>query len=259
MKRKPFLHIAGAALICLFLFTVAVGQSSAPKVLAVSDTVPKRPIRDIDQSMIDINASKAEIEKALKDIDWENLQKELRQAIDASKVDLERMKEELRNATKELDAAKLQNSLSKAVKEIDAVEIHRQVEDAVAKIDIAKLNAELKKIHEVDMKKMQNEIRKIKPEIEKSLKDAKANLEAAKVEMEKAKKELVAYNTFISNLAKDGLLDKDEEYTIEYKSGELSVNGKKVSSETQQKYSNFLKNKKDFVIEKSDNGFHINN
>ena len=79
----------------------------------------------------------------------------------------------------------------------------------------------------------------------------------ARVQMEKAAVELRAYKGFIDGLEQDGLISKKEEYKIEWKKGELSINGKKQPASVVEKYSSFLKDRKDFTINKSDDDFNI--
>jgi hypothetical protein len=97
---------------------------------------------------------------------------------------------------------------------------------------------------------MEESLKRIKPEIEKSMQSAKESIE-------KARKELVEYKSFISDLDKDGLIDKDKNYTVEYKKGELTINGKKQSADVVKKYNSFLKDRRDFTIQKDDNDFNI--
>jgi hypothetical protein len=92
----------------------------------------------------------------------------------------------------------------------------------------------------------------MKPEIEKSMQNAKESID-------KAKKELEGYKGLIDGLDKDGFLDKNKNYTIEYKNGELIVNDKKQPDDVVKKYSGFLKDHKNFTIKKDDNDFNINN
>jgi hypothetical protein len=79
----------------------------------------------------------------------------------------------------------------------------------------------------------------------------------AKQSMEKAKTELTGYKSFIDGLEKDGLINKKDSYTIEYKNGELTVNGKKQPAELVRKYNDFLKDRKDFTIKKDNSNFNI--
>ena len=135
------------------------------------------------------------------------------------------------------------------MKEVDAAKIQAEVQASLAKVDMQKMKTQLEKIKDVDFKKMEEELKNIKPEIEKSL----AN---ARIEMENAKKELTAYKDFINDLEKDGLIDKNN-YTIEYKKGELLINGKKQPDNVVKKYSAFLKDRKDFNIKKNSDEFNI--
>ena len=95
-------------------------------------------------------------------------------------------------------------------------------------------------------------MKNIKPEIDKSVAEAR-------VSIEKAKEELVAYKGFIDGLEKDGLINKKENYTIEFKSGVLTVNGKKQPDSVVKKYQSFLKDRKDFTIKKDADDFDIDN
>jgi len=104
----------------------------------------------------------------------------------------------------------------------------------------------------VDFKKIEEDLKKIKPEIERSMADARESIE-------KAKKELLEYKAFIDGLDKDGLIDKDKNYTIGYKNGELTINGKKQPAEVVKKYNSYLKGKKDFTIKKDEDHFNIDN
>jgi len=108
----------------------------------------------------------------------------------------------------------------------------------------------LLQLKDIDFKGMEESMKKMKPELEKSMQNAKESIE-------KAKKELLEYKGFIDGLDKDGLIDKDKSYTIQYKNGELTINGKKQSAEVVKKYNGYLKGKKDFTIKKDEDHFNI--
>jgi hypothetical protein len=149
---------------------------------------------------------------------------------------MKEMKVQLENAMKQIDAAKLQSDINASI----------------AKIDMDKIKMELDKVKEIDFKGIEENLKKMKPEIEKSMQDAKENIE-------KAKKELTQYKSFIDGLDQDGLIDKDKNYTIQYKNGELIINGKKQPANVVNKYGSFLKGKKDFTIKKDKDNFNIDN
>jgi hypothetical protein len=115
-----------------------------------------------------------------------------------------------------------------------------------------KIKVELDKVKDIDFKEVEENLKKMKPEIEKSMQQAKESIE-------KAKKEMLEYKNFIDGMDKDGLIDKDKNYTIEYKHGELTINGKKQPSDLVKKYNDFLKDKKDFTIKKDNDNFNIHN
>ena len=50
-----------------------------------------------------------------------------------------------------------------------------------------------------------------------------------------------------------------ENYIIEYKKGELFINGKKQPDSVRKKYNDFLKDRKDFTIKKDADDFNIDN
>jgi hypothetical protein len=93
------------------------------------------------------------------------------------------------------------------------------------------------------------------------LKDLKPRIEQdlakAKVEIEKAKTELKEYKVFVDGLDKDGVIKKNEPYTIKHKDGELLINGKKASADTYNKYRAFLEKHPSFSIDKDEDDFDI--
>ncbi len=56
-------------------------------------------------------------------------------------------------------------------------------------------------------------------------------MDRARVKIEKAKEDVKEYKVFTEGIDKDGLIKKDETYTIKHKDGELIINGKKASNE----------------------------
>lgn len=79
----------------------------------------------------------------------------------------------------------------------------------------------------------------------------------ARVSMDAAKKELTAYKTFIDGLDRDGLIKKSEPYTIEFKEGALTINGKKQPASVVEKYKSFLNDHQEFTIKKEKDQFNI--
>jgi len=75
-------------------------------------------------------------------------------------------------------------------------------------------------------------------------------------EIDKAKEELKRYQEMISNLEKEDLLNTREDYTIEYRGGELSINGKIQSKEITKKYKKYFR-KETLTIKKQNGDINI--
>jgi hypothetical protein len=287
MKRKfwyqqlPFL-----LLIACFVLTASAWQGHPQqKIFTNTDTVPDshKKVRDIDDALEELEKSRTEMEHSLKDVDWQKMQNEIRSSIrDAqinvekikaeiaetmkaveaekmnasiqkqiTKADLEKIRTDIQKSMKDVDAENIQASIEKAIKDVDMQKLKANLDQSIANIDMEKINRQIEKASRVDMQKMQDDLKKIGPEIEKSMKDARLGLEKAKAEMK-------LYKSFIEDLVHDGLIDKTKDYTIEYKNGDLIINGKKQSAEVERKYNLFLQGRKDFKIKKDSEGFNIN-
>lgn len=247
-KKLPLLVVVSG-----LVLTVAFAQTGSGKnARGTTDTLPEKhkKIRDLDEALLELDRGEAELSKAMKEIDGEKIEREVRASLKSMDIDMAKMKEDLAKAMKEIDMQKMNADLQKALKEIDGEKIKMQVEEAVAKVDMEKVKAELEKVKEIDFSKMRKELENIRPEIEKSMKEARKDIEKARVE-------ITSYKNLVNALDKDGLLNKNEDYKIEYKGNELTVNGKKLSADAVKKYSEFLTGKKEFTLQKEDDDFNI--
>ena len=250
MKRIFLLKQLPIILIVLALVITATAWQGHPgkTTHTITDTIPdKNKVKNIDDALEQLEKSKKELERALQQKDWQN---EMSEAMDKSQFDAEKMKQQIEEAVKQIDAKKMQEDLTKAMKQVDAAKIQADINSSIAKIDMEKIKLELDKVKEIDFKSMEESLRKMQPELEKSMQSAKESIE-------KAKKELVEYKAFIDGLDRDGLIDKDKNYTIQYKNGGLTINGKKQSADVIRKYNSYLKGKKDFTIKKDEDHFNI--
>lgn len=240
------------------------------------DTIPQqkeRKVRDLDEALnqldnLDIKAqidqAMAGVAEAMKHIDAEKLHLEVQNAL--KNVDMEKIKADVDKAMKEIDFDKLQAEIKASMDAVDWKELKAELANAkteiekTKKIDLEEMNRELAKAME--------EIKNIKPELEKELAKAKEELKniqpqiekelaQAKVEIEKAKAEIREYKTFVDGLEKEGLLNKNENYSIRHKDGKLTVNGKEVSSTIYNKYKSFLDKHKTLHIEKDGDSFDM--
>ena len=282
MKRNSLIGRMALVLLGVALVGTAIAWQDQPGKFAganATDTVPSKKVKDIDQAIEELEKSRIELEKTLKNRDWEKdiqasmkefdgekikaeIEKALKE-VDAVKIqadvekalksiDLQKMQAELSEALKEIDGEKIRADIQKALKEVDAQRIKADIEMSLAKVDMEKVKAEMQRIKEVDFKKIEEDMKKMGPEIEKSMAEARKS-------MEQAKAELTAYKGFIDDLHQQGLIDKKKDYTIQYKNGELTINGKKQPESLVKKFSSFLKDRKDFTISKDAGDFNIDN
>ena len=256
LKKFPLLLLAtGLVLTVTFAQTNPGNNKSTNR-----DTVPKKDkkIRDLDEALWELDKGELELSKALREIDGEKIEREIRAAMKAMDVDLLKMQESAARAMKEIDFQKvnvdMQKALAEAQKElstIDTEKMKKEIEQSLAKVDLNKMNAEMQKMKELDLSKMKEELANIRPEIEKSLAEAKKDIA-------KARQEISDYKNLVHALDKDGFLNKNQNYKVEYKNKELTVNGKKLSADAIRKYSEYLGDKEDFTIKKEDDDLNIN-
>ena len=216
-----------------------------------TDTVPKKEkkIVDLDDALDEVNGL---------DMNWGNLKRELSQSmkqLDLGKMQLDKLKD--------LDFSKLSKDLNESMAKVDWSDMKLQLDklkdlhvdlDGLENlknmhIDLGdmheQLQKELKNIH-IDMSGLQEQMKTLRPELEK-----------LKVNMDDLKIQIKEYKDFVDDLDKDGLLKKNEDYTIINKDGELTINGKKASTEVYNKYRSFLEKHKEFTIKKNDDTLNI--
>jgi hypothetical protein len=80
----------------------------------------------------------------------------------------------------------------------------------------------------------------------------KETMEKARQEVDKAKDEVKGFQEMIYAMEKDGLLNTKEDYSIEFRKDELSINGKRQSAEIFNKYKKYFK--KDRLTIRKENG-----
>jgi hypothetical protein len=257
LKKLPLLVIVSALVLTVTFAQSNAGNNKTPG----NDTVPtkQKKVRDLDEALLELDKGEEELRRAMKEIDTEKIEREVREAMKKMDVDMVKMKEDIARAMKEIDAAKISAELQKGLaemqkglKSVDAEKINKEVAASIEKIDMQKMKEEMQVMKEIDMEKMKKDMANIRPEIEKSL-------AAAKKDIEKARKEITSYKNLVNALDKDGLLKKDQNYKIEYKDNQLTVNGKKLSAAETQKYREYLSGKEKFTIQKEDDDFNIHN
>lgn len=256
LKSFPILVMAAGLAVT---FVTSAQNSAGADSTAGTDTIPKKhkQVRDLDEALLELDKGEIELRKAMKEIDGEKIEKEIRAAMKNMDVDMTKMKEDMAKAMKEIDMKKINAEVQKALasvqKELSDVNMEKMkkdIETSLAKVDMEKLKAELEEVKKIDLTEMKKELEKIRPEVEKSLQQAKKDIEKARVE-------ITSYKNLVDALDRDGLLKKADNYTVEYKNNELTVNGKKLSADQAKKYSEYLTGKENFTIRKDKDDFNI--
>lgn len=252
-KQHSNRNILIGIVFCALAVTAMAFQDSAKinkQQQAKLDTVPKNNNIDIEIDMKDVDEtikkSFEQAQKSLKEIDWTKMSKQIEQSmkqIDMAKlqmeidksmkaVDWDKMKDEINRSMKEIDMSKMKFDMDKmrdeiklSLKEINTEEIKKSME-------------ELKKINFDDLKK---EMDKVKVEMELNKDHFKIDMEKFKVDMEKVKAGMGELKEMLSEMEKDGLINKTEGNTIEYKDKELLINGKKQPQGVSEKYKKYFK------------------
>lgn len=237
---------------------------------AMDDTVPKKKterekkIRDLDDVLDELDRTdmkaqmekaQKEIEEAMKSFDKAKIKLEIDRAM--KEVDMDKIRKEVEESIAKVDFKKINEELAQAMKEFDAAKIQREISESLAKVNWDKMKAEMERVKEIDMKKLDEEMEKLNKEMKELGPRIEREMEKAKVEIEKAKAEIKEYKEFVNGLENDGLINKKEGYSLKHKDGELFINGKKASEQIYNKYHSFLEKHKKFNIEKDDDDFDI--
>lgn len=283
MNKQLWTRYIPAAILGTVISVSAIAWQTHPahNLNNTTDTVPDRnkKVKDIDDAIDALDKGRAEMDRSLNKVELDKMQEDIRQAmkeIDAQKikmqvdaamreVDMQKIKTQIDKAMKQIDIQKMQADAQKEIASIDGEKIKAEVERAMKQldkgmdemrrsldnIDMEKIKANVDKSAIEGAKKAQDQLRDLGPTIERSLKQAQLS-------MDKAREELRGYKELIDGLDSDGLLDKKSNYTIEYKKGQLSVNGKKQPDQVVKKYSRILSGHKDFELKKDSDDFNIN-
>jgi hypothetical protein len=242
----------GLTFFVILAFTAMAFQDSSKvnKTLkqARLDTVPKNNIDiQLDMTGVDETVKKSlqEVEKSLKEIDWNKISKQVQLGL--KQIDLAKLQVEMDKSINAVDWSKMKQDIDRSVKAIDMSNLKNDLEKMKIEIDqTAKINSEqirnsleeLKKINFDDMKK---DMDKMKLELDLNKDHLKLNMENMKIDMSKLKTELAEIKEMTNEMEKDGLINKGESNTLEYKNKELYINGKKQSPEVSEKYRKYFK------------------
>ncbi len=210
------------------------------------------------------------IEEAIEEV--ENARQELKRTL---QTEMGRMQKEMEAHMKEFDAQRIKMEIEKSLKDVDFEKIKKEVKESLDKAewrdngefkkemekaekDLEKARVEFEKAKNIDMKKLEKEMAAAREEIKNIGPRLETELKKAEKELEKAKESLKETKNFIDGLAKAGLIDKEKDYTIEHKDGQLFINGQKQPESVYKQFEGYLKNHKELKIKKELDSFQVN-
>lgn len=239
--------------------------------------------RDLDKELRQLDKAQEQLEK-IKDRDWDEIQRKVEESM--QKIDAEKIQQQVDNAMRNIDYEKINRQIQESLKKIDFDKIQRDIDQSLAeekKVNKEEIKREIenakKQVQEAmekedwkeEMKQAQQysrddvkkelenakkELAKVKDELKDQKLNMKKDLENARTEIDKAKAELKDYQEMIYDMEKAGLINTKEDYTIEYRSGDLFINDKKQPQEVADKYKKYV-HKKNIAIKKRDGKLNI--
>lgn len=249
----------------------------------ITDTVPdKAKERDFEKQIRELQKAQQELDRA-RQTDWKKMQEEIQASI--QKIDLKKMQEEIEKSMKELDLQKIKQEIQESLQKIDMekmeqemkaslenlkdADLQKQIREDMEKAkkemsETLKKNKDIQKQIQEEMKKVnketiRQEMEKVKVEMEKVKKEMSENklnitkeLDKAQEELKKAQKEMRDYQEMVYAMEADGLLNTKEDYTIEYRSNGLSINGKEQSAAVTAKYKKYFPKENTTITKKND-------
>lgn len=217
----------------------------------ITDTMPpekKMTAKDLDKLHVELDKAMKLVAEKLKEIDWSKLNLQISESL--KDIDLDKIKNSVEQSLKAVDMAAIEKDVQNALKEVDIQQVNSEI-----KLAMQEAKRELEKVNWADIKK---ELAEAKIEIEKAkleLKDLDLGkiMDEAKAGIEKAKTELKQLKTMLTEMEKDGLIDRKKGFKLEFKDGSLYIDGKQQSQAISDKYRKYAKDGKlDISIGKDD-------
>lgn len=238
---------------CLLIAVVTLSFQNSPFIHAMLDK--SAPLQDT------VPVKKQQNSMTMKEFDRlsENLDKEI--ANQLKQIDLQKIKQDVAISLKEIDFDKIMKEVELSLKDIDTEKILADVKKEIATVKYDDISAETKLAlanAQKELEKAQEEIKNInKEEIRKELENARLQLEKNKDEfrkidlsrimkqaqkgIDKAKLELKQLKEMFTEMEKDGLINQQKGFTINYKDKDLYINGSKQPEQVTDKYRKYFK------------------
>ena len=229
--------------------------------IQMKDIDLKKIQADIEATLKDINFEKikVDVEKSLKDIDVEKIQRDVEASI--AKIDFDKIEKEINLALDKVEITLDKKEMDEVKEELKKakLEMREGFKEADLKKEMEKVKEELKKINRVEIEKdleaARKDIEKARIEIDLDKENLKIDMEKVRQEIDEARLELKGYQEMIYKMEDDGLLDTGKGYSIEYRDGELKINGDKQPDSVTSKFKKYFR--KDVKLEKKNGRFEI--
>jgi hypothetical protein len=211
------------------------------------DTVPKNHEIDINIDLKEmeeiIKKSMEMAQKKLQNIDFTKMQKQIEQSM--KQIDMAKLQMEINNSIKAIDWKKIQTDIDRSMKDIDMskiqMNIEKDVRDAMKNINTAEIKKSMEEVKKINFDDVKKEMENVKKEMELNKDHFKLDMDKLKIDMEKVKIEMGEIKHMTDEMEKDGLINKTESNSIDYKDKQLIINGKKQSPEITEKYRKYFK------------------
>lgn len=244
------------------------------KVIIIDSNGKKTVYNDMDvqEEMNNMGKNLTQALSSIQNIDTNKLKAGIAEAMSA--VDWEKIGDDIDVAMSSVNWDEIGKDIDMAMDKVDWNDIDKQVqqslEQSMKNIDDP---AEREKIH-AEMDKARAEIQKAKDEMARELsiekrKEIRKEMALAKTEMQKAKAEIAKelseknlnpkeHNAFdaerlISKMLYDGIIDKEQGYTVRKENGELYINGQLQHEAILKKYSQYMNAETIIIKGKKDN------
>ncbi len=204
---------------------------AVPVNIRPTDTVPKNKqdefkAAEIEKAMEAVNESMANLNEQMKNIDIK-IDKQVQESL--AKINFEKIGEQVEASLKEINWDKMQKDINISIK---------NAQEEIAKIDFSELQNQMKAVQE----KLQSEEFKSQFDAEKLQQQINESMHSAKASIEKAKREMEEIRDFTDALSAEGLIDRKKGYNIEWKNGNLYINGKEQPKDISDKYRKYEHN-----------------
>ena len=228
--------------------------------------------KELDKELNQLDKDMENLDDRLEDINWGKIDREVEKALEKlntemghHELDMEKMEKDVEASLKNIDFEKIEKETKEAVQQarenidfnkIDE-NIQRSLEEVKKTLNSESFRKSLDAAKNIDMTKIKEELSHARVEMEKNKVDMKDVMSKAKEGIKKAKEELKGYQQMLDEMDNEGLIDTNEDYSVELKNGDLYINDQKQSRDVVDKYRKYFE-KDNTRIYKKNGRFNIN-